>query len=350
MANVMHSLETGQYVPDTGWYEMGLQAKLSIGQPVEKNQEGANHGGHLVVQPKRMMVQGRAQPLTGDSVTYGDSMRASRRVKENKTGLPDRLKAGIENLSGYSMDDVRVHYNSQKPAQLQALAYAQGTEIHVGPGQEKHLAHEAWHVVQQKQARVKRKVQKNGVQLNDDVELEREAEEMGKKAWMKRRDENACRITQVPMTRTEDHDMTEVVQRKPGLVARMFRGGAAMRAYTGWKVEPRPVESRKSGGRQEAYELLSKYLPRTHVGGVMAMPVQEFYSMSGETVSGEIGNHYKQLEAEGLLSLPPTDDNLNKVAQRETEWWKQQSGFPGFAGGSVSAQTRFDILKAYRDQ
>ncbi|NEQ63043.1 MAG: hypothetical protein F6K53_39070, partial [Moorea sp. SIO4A1] len=27
MANVMHSLETGQYVPDTGWYEMGLQAK-----------------------------------------------------------------------------------------------------------------------------------------------------------------------------------------------------------------------------------------------------------------------------------------------------------------------------------
>ncbi|NEO73143.1 MAG: DUF4157 domain-containing protein [Moorea sp. SIO3H5] len=182
MANVMHSLETGQYVPDTGWYEKGLQAKLSFGQPVEKNQEGANHGGHQVVQPKRMMVQLRAQPLTGDSVTYGDSMRESRSQKENKTGLPDRLKAGIESLSGYSMDDVRVHYNSEKPAQLQALAYAQGTDIHVGPGQEKHLPHEAWHVVQQKQGRVKPTVmRKGGVKINEDKGLEKEADMMGAK-------------------------------------------------------------------------------------------------------------------------------------------------------------------------
>lgn len=71
--------------------------------------------------------------------------------KENTTGLPDTLKAGIENLSGLSMDDVQVHYHSSQPAEVQALAYTQGTEIHVGPGQEKHLPHEAWHVVQQKQ-------------------------------------------------------------------------------------------------------------------------------------------------------------------------------------------------------
>ena len=59
--------------------------------------------------------------------------------KENNTGLPDNLKSGIENLSGYSMDDVKVHRNSDKPAQLQAYAYAQGTDIHLGIGQEKHL-------------------------------------------------------------------------------------------------------------------------------------------------------------------------------------------------------------------
>ena len=75
--------------------------------------------------------------------------------KENKTGLPDNLKSGVENLSGIAMDDVKVHYNSAKPAQMQAHAYAQGTNIHVAPGQEKHLPHEAWHVVQQKQVRVK---------------------------------------------------------------------------------------------------------------------------------------------------------------------------------------------------
>ncbi|NEQ38683.1 MAG: DUF4157 domain-containing protein, partial [Okeania sp. SIO3I5] len=102
----------------------------------------------------------------------------------NKTGLPDRLKSGIENLSGYSMDDVKVHYNSDKPSQLQAHAYAQGTDIHVAPGQEKHLPHEAWHVVQQKQGRVKPTMQlKVGVNVNDDAGLEKEADVMGKKAF-----------------------------------------------------------------------------------------------------------------------------------------------------------------------
>ena len=101
----------------------------------------------------------------------------------NKTGMPDSLKSGIENLSGYSMDDVKVHYNSNKPAQLNAHAYAQGTDIHLGAGQEKHLPHEAWHVVQQKQGRVKPTRQLKGkVNINDDSGLEKEADIMGGKA------------------------------------------------------------------------------------------------------------------------------------------------------------------------
>ncbi len=102
--------------------------------------------------------------------------------EENHTGLPDDLKARIENLSGFSLDEVRVHYNSSKPGQLQALAYTQGTEIHVGPGQEKHLAHEAWHVVQQKQGRVQTTIKAHGMSINDDMALEHEANVMGLKA------------------------------------------------------------------------------------------------------------------------------------------------------------------------
>ena len=74
--------------------------------------------------------------------------------KKNRTGLPDNLKAGIENLSGYSMDNVCVHYGSSKPAAVQAYAYTQGTDIYVAPGQERHLPHEAWHVAQQMAGRV----------------------------------------------------------------------------------------------------------------------------------------------------------------------------------------------------
>ena len=104
--------------------------------------------------------------------------------------MPDNLKSGIENLSGYSMDDVKVHYNSSQPAQLNALAYAQGTDIHIASGQEKHLAHEAWHVVQQKQGRVKPTMQmKQGIPVNDDKGLEKEADDMGAKAMQMKKEE-----------------------------------------------------------------------------------------------------------------------------------------------------------------
>ncbi len=108
---------------------------------------------------------------------------ANNRSQTNHTGLPNNLKSGIENLSGYSMDDVKVHYNSSRPAQLNAQAYAQGTDIHLAPGQEQHLPHETWHVVQQKQGRVKPTLQmKEIISVNDDPVLEKEADVMGAKS------------------------------------------------------------------------------------------------------------------------------------------------------------------------
>ena len=108
----------------------------------------------------------------------------------NRTGLPNQLKNGIENLSGYSMDDVKVHYNSSKPAALNAHAYAQGTDIHLGAGQERHLPHEAWHVVQQKQGRVRPTLQMKGAHINDEIGMEKEADLMGEKAILQRKCKN----------------------------------------------------------------------------------------------------------------------------------------------------------------
>ena len=99
--------------------------------------------------------------------------------RKNKTGLPDQLKSGMESLSGMNLDHVRVHYNSPKPAAVQAHAYAQGSDIHLGPGQAKHLPHELGHVVQQAQGRVKPTTSVNGVAVNDSPSLEKEADQMG---------------------------------------------------------------------------------------------------------------------------------------------------------------------------
>jgi len=104
------------------------------------------------------------------------------RRSENRTGIPDHIKSGIESLSGVSLDSVRVHYNSPTPAQLHAHAYTQENDIHLAAGQSKHLAHEAWHVVQQKQGRVDPTMQMRGVDINDDPGLEREADVMGRRA------------------------------------------------------------------------------------------------------------------------------------------------------------------------
>ena len=101
---------------------------------------------------------------------------------KNETALPDGLKENVEKLSGLSLDDVRVHYNSSKPEELDALAYTQGTDIYVASGQEKHLPHETWHAVQQKQGRVQPTMQFHGININDNEELEREADVIGEKS------------------------------------------------------------------------------------------------------------------------------------------------------------------------
>ena len=192
---------------------------------------------HLKAEAGMQPVQGlngtRGQPISAaeafDSVKYGARMPTSENImqlqttignravgelladrtgmlhqsepikKHNNTGLPDRLKTGIENLSGMTMDDVKVHYNSTKPAQLDALAYAQGTDIHLAPGQEKCLAHEAWHVVQQKQGRVIPTRQVKNVAINDDPELEKEADAIASKAQTRQRNVTAnARLEQTP--------------------------------------------------------------------------------------------------------------------------------------------------------
>lgn len=102
--------------------------------------------------------------------------------EKDKTGIPNRMKKGFEHSSGFSFDDVRVHYNSEKPAQLHAHAYTQGNEVYVAPGQEKHLPHELGHVVQQKSDMVKPTGEIGGLPLNDDEAMENGADMIAKRA------------------------------------------------------------------------------------------------------------------------------------------------------------------------
>ncbi|MBR7793336.1 HNH endonuclease [Undibacterium sp. FT147W] len=170
--------------------EEPLQGKFKTAQRVEEDEPLQNK----LITAQRVEdeepLQGKFVPVQRveeDELLQGKFDTVQRQeqatAKPNNTGLPNQLKSGIESLSGMSMDHVKVRYNSSQPAQLNALAYAQGSDIHVAPGQEQHLPHEAWHVVQQAQGRVKPTMQmKDGVAVNDDAGLETEADVMGAKA------------------------------------------------------------------------------------------------------------------------------------------------------------------------
>jgi hypothetical protein len=158
-----------------------IQKPKEASRIIQREAKAANQAGWQQVLQKYAPKTAQRESLPDE-----DEELLQGKFEPNRTGLPDNLKTGVENLSGYSMDDVRVHYNSPKPAQLQALAYTQGTDIHVAPGQEKHLPHEAWHVVQQMQGKVQPTVQLQGVNVNDDAGLEKEADVMGGKAIIQR--------------------------------------------------------------------------------------------------------------------------------------------------------------------
>lgn len=158
--------------------ELSSNTAVSNLSPAQLMQMQQTIGNQAVIQ--------QMKSLANESIIQNEAV--VQRVQEpaltpNQTGMPDALKQGIESMSGLDMSDVRVHRNSSAPAQINALAYAQGTDIHLGPGQEQHLPHEAWHVVQQKQGRVQPTMQlMQGLPVNDNEGLEREATEMGNQA------------------------------------------------------------------------------------------------------------------------------------------------------------------------
>jgi hypothetical protein len=155
-----------------------MQGRFEVAQRVEEEE---------LLQGKFNTVQ-RVEEEEELQAKFDTVQREEVTTASNPTGMPGDLKAGIESLSGMDLSDVRVHTNSDKPAELNALAYAQGSDIHLARGQERHLPHEAWHVVQQRQGRVAPTMQFEGVNINDDHGLEAEADRMGAQASQMKKD------------------------------------------------------------------------------------------------------------------------------------------------------------------
>ncbi|MCU0447091.1 MAG: DUF4157 domain-containing protein [Microscillaceae bacterium] len=113
----------------------------------------------------------------------------SQAIQAKSVGDGDLMQKMGESM-GADFSGVNIHANSEKASSVGALAYTQGNDIHFAPNQYNPntqegaslLGHELTHVVQQREGRVQANSSVNGMPLNDDAGLEREADAMGAKA------------------------------------------------------------------------------------------------------------------------------------------------------------------------
>ncbi len=106
------------------------------------------------------------------------------------SALPEATKAKMESSFGTDLSHIKVHTNSESAANVGALAYAQGNDLHFAkgqfnPGTEKGdgiIGHEVAHTFQQQAGKVKPTTEVNGMAVNDSPSLEHEADVMGAKA------------------------------------------------------------------------------------------------------------------------------------------------------------------------
>jgi len=261
-------------------------------------------------------------------ITQLQNLAQSIQKKENNTGLPDNLKSDIENLSGYAMDDVKVHYNSDKPAQLQAHAYAQGTNIHIASGQEKYLPHEAWHVVQQKQGRVQPTTQlKKGVSINDDTNLEKEADSIGELSLRVGKNE-----TETDILSTAKNEKRELVQGKNIATAHVQR-----KVGFEWEVDSVEItEVTKKGDTSFPSKLPSKSVAFKQGGVRLEVDSGhgEFITEPADTLEQlnaqlEIIHHMvailQENQSKGIYLKSPTNIISTDGEEKGSTWMKKDS-------------------------
>ncbi|WP_299486234.1 DUF4157 domain-containing protein [Acaryochloris sp. IP29b_bin.137] len=138
-----------------------------------------HHYSHLSRRPSRSEPDHTSLQRTAVIQTSSNGGRA----------IPTPVRAKMERAFNTSFANVKVHEGRQAKS-VGAIAYTQGHNIHFAPGHfnpntssgQALLGHELAHVVQQRQGRVKPTGSVNGLPLNDNPALEREADELGKKA------------------------------------------------------------------------------------------------------------------------------------------------------------------------
>lgn len=148
----------------------------TVANAIAHKQSGSESTFQFVDNRPEAIAQRKLQEMANNSPQ--DQKAAQLQSIANNRSAQSIQKQGLE-----EEELLQGEFESDKPAQLQAHFYAQGTDIHLGLGQEKHLPHQAWHMIQQKQSNIQPTMQINdGVNVNDNIGLEKETQVMRSKS------------------------------------------------------------------------------------------------------------------------------------------------------------------------
>lgn len=152
-------------------------------QPKSKGNNAAPARGAAKVPEQKTLsrsVEGRAIAQLKTAVEEAFSPRNFLSVPAGAgEALPAHIRTHHETASGVSLHDAQVFRNSPLPERWNAEALTFGRRVFLGPGKERHLAHEAWHVVQQKRKAVHADFRIGKTGVNTSARFENEADRMG---------------------------------------------------------------------------------------------------------------------------------------------------------------------------
>ncbi len=158
-----------------------IQLAFDTSSPIEPNDESGNDGA----------ASGNSgDGSSGNPIQKKDPSGTPAAGSTSGNNMPPELQSKMEASMGADFSDVNIHTNSSSATDVNALAFAQGNDVHFAPGQydpssqsgQQLLGHELAHIVQQREGRVKPTTSVNGMAVNNDQSLEKEADILGVKA------------------------------------------------------------------------------------------------------------------------------------------------------------------------
>lgn len=152
------------------------QAKKS--KPKAKAKRGAYHQAGVQSGSDDTTIRARQKPFKARQKPFKAKHLPIDRRK-HRSDLPAKLANNIEQMTGVSLEGVKVIRDSLLPLEHQAEALAMdGKEIHLARGQEEHLPEEAAHIARQRQGGVT----SNKGQLNTQSHIEAADRKLGMEA------------------------------------------------------------------------------------------------------------------------------------------------------------------------